>query len=397
MLQTFILLGVLAVAIGIGIWMAGFGHRMYRIFAILFGLGLGAYGVLFVAGQLGFSVSVPLYVIAAVVGIALAVLAFLFQPVGMGVGGLLLGIFYGVGIVFTADTLTGGAIPAVAYTGISVLLMGLCVAYCIARPENGGMLSTALVGSYAISLSIALIVLWFVSGGLNPANLITQQGNFFQQGVALYQMITAESRMFLLGFSAALGILFFLLQRAIYNRHEEAGSYFDDLDEEFPLPASEEQTVDLDDDDAYFADSKKKKRRRHKQPLDDWDDELDSWNEQAPTTYQDSVDSFDVPVEAAETQNTSTAAITNQASSDPVSSVSTQDTVPVTPAITLTPSQASDATGEPTQVFQRVPFSEPSPSEESASAVEPTDTPTTHAHPTTMERPSFAPRSSRRR
>lgn len=39
MLADLYLLGILAVAIGIGIWMAGFGHRMYRIFAILFGFG----------------------------------------------------------------------------------------------------------------------------------------------------------------------------------------------------------------------------------------------------------------------------------------------------------------------------------------------------------------------
>ncbi len=393
MLQTFILLGILAVAISVGIWMAGFGHRMYRIFAILFGLGLGAYGVLFVTSQLGFPASMPIYIAAAVVGIGLAVLAFLFRPVGMGVGGLLVGIFYGVGIVFTADILTGGAIPAVAYTGISVLLMGLCVAYCIARPENGGMLATSLVGSYAISLSIALIVLWFVSGGLNPASLISQKGNFFEQGVALYQMITADSRIFLLGFSAALGILFFLLQHSMYKRREEQGDYFDDLDEAFPLPdAPESASADDLDDDAYFADSKKKKRRRHKKPLDDWDDELENWDDApAATGYQDSVDTFDtVP---AQTPSGS------DGTADAAAAPAAEDTTVARPVVVPHPAQPS---GGETQVFHRVPATE----EPAVHAQPSAETPVPSAQESTpepsqpraaMERPSFAPRSSRRR
>ena len=387
MLQTFILLGILAVAIGIGIWMAGFGHRMYRIFAILFGLGLGAYGVLFIAGQLGFAVSMPVYIVAAVAGIGLAVLAFLFRPVGMGVGGLILGIFYGVGIVFTADILTGGAIPAVAYTGVSVLLMGLCVAYCIARPDNGGMLTTSLIGSYAISLSIALIVLWFVSGGLNPANLISQKGNFFEQGVALYQMITADSRIFLLGFSAALGILFFLLQRSMYKRREEQGDYFDDLDDAFPLPEAEEPSEDFDDDDAYFANSKRKKHRRHKKPLDDWDDEQD-WEAASPEAeYQDSVESFDSDIAQMPTASDTE---TDMPTIDE-GATAKQPVVMVQPPL---------STGGQTQVFRRVPAAEESADaaqpEQQAPVVQQEVVESTRPH-TSMERPSFAPRSSRRR
>lgn len=392
MLQTFILLGILAVAIGVGIWMAGFGHRMYRIFAILFGLGLGAYGVLFIAGQLGFAVSMPVYIVAAVAGIGLAVLAFLFRPVGMGVGGLILGIFYGVGIVFTADILTGGAIPAVAYTGVSVLLMGLCVAYCIARPDNGGMLTTSLIGSYAISLSIALIVLWFVSGGLNPANLISQKGNFFEQGVALYQMITADSRIFLLGFSAALGILFFLLQRSMFKRREEQGDYFDDLDDAFPLPDTPEPSEDFDDDDAYFANSKRKKHRRHKKPLDDWEDEQDGEPVTPAAEYQDTVEPFDSAIAQPAAEQTPAAA---DAKSD-MPTVDAEATV-VQPVVMA---QTPPSTGGQTQVFRRVPAAEETADaaqpEQQAPAVQQEAAEPARPH-ASMERPSFAPRSSRRR
>lgn len=289
MLQTILMLAALAVLIALGIWMAFLGHRVYRVFAVLFGLMVGGCGVLFLAGELGWALTSMIVLIGApVLGILLGVLGAFVRIAGTGLGGILAGYLYGTGLIFSIDTLLGGAIPPLFYTALSmVLLLGICV-FCMIRPRQGAVISTAFVGSYMVVFGVTLIATWMLSGGASSQSLLTENANAMAQLGELIGMLSDKTHMLVLLTAFVLGLgcatfQFRVLHCGARNRGEidwdaideemyedEDDTYQDEAEEAFE---DEEEEIPVKRRRGLFG------RRRREEEQADWEEE-DSWEDE---------------------------------------------------------------------------------------------------------------------
>lgn len=293
MLQTILMLAALAALIALGIWMAFLGHRVYRVFAALFGLMVGGCGVLFLAGELGWALTSMIVLIAApVLGILLGVLGAFVRIAGTGLGGILAGYLYGAGLMFSIDTLLQGAIPPLFYTSLSVLLLvGVCV-FCMVRPRQGAVISTAFVGSYMIVFGVALIATWMLSGGASSRSLLTENANAFVQLGELADMMSDRTQMLMLLTAFVLGLGCATFQFRVLHRgapaRDEGEIDWDAMDQ----PYEDEEADEFEEMDEEEALPAKRRRglfgRRRREEEEDWDDwDGDEAEDDAPTQWDE--------------------------------------------------------------------------------------------------------------
>ena len=249
MLQTIIVLACLAAMFFIGGWMVLFGHRAFRFSGMLFGFIIGVGGVLFAAWQFDFAFdSLPVLIAAPLTGLLLGLFG-AFSPIaGAALGGLCVGYLYGVGVASAADTLLGGAIPGLLYTGISVVLIGAAFVFCLIRYRQAKWLTTSLSGSYIAIFGLTLGFTWFMSGGLDGTNPALS-GSFIFQLMTSYSMIGPNTGMLMLLAAALIGALGCVVQSHAMATAKEAPAMLDFRSDKDELPGLLDED-DLEDEDA---------------------------------------------------------------------------------------------------------------------------------------------------
>lgn len=276
MLQTIIVLVIFFILFILGGWMTFFGHRAFRFCGTLFGFALGVGGVLFGAWNLGFAFdSMPVVIATPLAGLTFGLLGAFVPIVGVGLGGLCFGFFYGVGIVYCTDTLLGGAIAPVLYTGISILLVVVALVLCLIFRDAAKWLTTALCGSYVASFALTLALMWFLAGGFQSTNTALS-GSFVLQLTAIYGMISSTTKIFMLLFALFFGVLGCVLQAYASIRQtdsEPAMLDFSSATDEYPLALDKEEP--LFDEDSMRKSTRKKRKSNRELDLEEDTDALD--------------------------------------------------------------------------------------------------------------------------
>ncbi len=295
MLQTIILLALLFVALVLGMWMAFFGRRSFRLSGALFGFGVGVAGMLFAAWQMDIAFNSMIVLIGTpLLGLGLGLLGAFVPIAGSGLGGICMGFFYGVGIVFTADALLNGAIDEFLYTAISIALVAIAFILCLIWHESAKWMTTAFVGSYVAAFAVTLAFIWFMSGGFSTTEP-SLAGNFIDKYNGLNGLMTPTTKMVMLGASLLVGVVGGVIQVRSKSKKENYTllDELDELDEQenddlFPLDEEQEEPVrkrrglfgrnksiddleeeEIEDEPDLFDDDlpkPKKERRRGRQP-----------------------------------------------------------------------------------------------------------------------------------
>lgn len=395
MLQTIILLALLLGVFILGVWMAFFGHRAFRISGAFFGFGLGMAGMLFAASQLGFSyTSLPVMIGTPVFGLFLGLLGGFVPIVGSGLGGICMGYFYGVGVVDTIDILLKGAIDPLLYTSISVALIAIAFILCLIWHEGAKWLTTAFSGSYAAALSLTLVMMWFTAGGFTSTDPALA-GNFITKIFGLNAMISPTVKMFLLLAAFIIGVLGSVLQANSKRRKDD-----------FPqLQQMDESTKDdlfLDDDLEEDASVDRKRKRGlfgKSKPVEE-NNESGLFDDDQPQPQPIRERRRGRPTEVLEDEEP---VAVPQRKIPPVQVAAIQQAEP------LSETQNSM---DKTQVFRRIDSAvlpdkkeeqvQPRPAAQLRNAADQTRTPTARENtglnePRMTHAPSFAPRSQRRR
>jgi hypothetical protein len=395
MIQTVILLAIIAVMFILGIWLTFFGRRVFRFSGMLFGFALGVGGVLFAAYMLNLPYdSLPILIATPVLGLGLGLLGAFVPTVGAGLGGLVIGYFYGVGLVFAADYFTGGAIPPMVFTGVSVGLILVFFILCLIKREAAKWLTTALAGSYVAALAVTMALTWFLAGGFSTSGTA---GSFITQLIALFNDMGPGTRLIMLGGAAVFGMIGCIVQA----RSGRAGNaYLDELamDDRF----EQEESFDEDDEEEVKPKRKRKLRKRDRDLPDEEDEDDPFAEEEAPAravrrkVRKRDEDLYDEPAAPPSAPDAAPAR-------ESVSRVAAVQQ-------TAVPAQKASASLDQTQVFKRVnvaptplspkpsaPTYAPTPASAPAAPAKTSAQPEPPTESRLSQSPSFTPRSQRRR
>ena len=297
MLQTIILLALLFAALVLGMWLAFFGRRAFRLSGALFGFGVGVAGMLFAAFKMDIAFDSMIVLVGTpLLGLGLGLLGAFVPIAGSGLGGVCIGVFYGIGLVDAADILLNNSIDEFLYTAISIALISIIFILCLIWHESAKWMTTALVGSYTAALAVMLAFVFFTSGGFGTTEPALA-GNFINKFNGLRGLMSSTTKLVMLGVAILIGAVGCVIQVKSKGNKEDY-SLLDELDEQenddlFPQEEEEpirkrrglfgrSKSIDEDEEeeepDLFEEDlpkPKKERRRGRKPELLDEEEELE--------------------------------------------------------------------------------------------------------------------------
>lgn len=373
--MNIILLGACVLIACFGIFTALLGSGKPKLFGALFGIILGSGLAVFVCKTLGLSLtSMPVAIAMGGASIVLLALAIWKEAASLLIISVCGGLYIGGGLVYGVMSLFSIQMDWIIASLAAAILALVFAAVCLIRPSNGILISTSMAGGALVSISGSVILYMILT--------ITTSAGFIGDLLALYKALSANTILLIWLFGLLLGGGAILLQSLLMRTVEEVDD--DSWENWEPEGYEEEEPAPV---------VKRGPRRKKKQLVEpyDWDEPEDTFDE------QDETDAFtsQAPAEEAYYEEPAEEPETFE-SEEPVPAPEEEERIR-----TVIPPTVTAHTSDDTKVFRKVTLPDTAqqapaqPLQEQSESV-PREAPQASSG-SRLQRPSFPPRSSRRK
>lgn len=274
--MNIILLGACVLVACFGIFTALLGSGKPKLFGALFAIILGSGLAIVVCKAMGFSLtSIPVAVAMGVASVILLALAVWKEAASLLVIAICGGLYIGGGLVYGVVTLFSLQLDWIIGGLAAAVLALVFAALCLLRPSNGILVSTSMAGGALVSISGSIILYMILN--------IAASAGFIGDLLALYNALSPNTILLIWVFGLLLGGGAMLLQSLLMKSVEDAdnGSW-EDWEPEYEEEEEEPIVVKRG--------PRRKKKKQFVEPYD-WgepEDESEAY-EEAPeeTVYDD--------------------------------------------------------------------------------------------------------------
>lgn len=373
--MNIILLGACVLIACFGIFTALLGSGKPKLFGALFGIILGSGLAVFVCKTLGLSLtSMPVAIAMGGASVVLLALAIWKEAASLLIISVCGGLYIGGGLVYGVMSLFSIQMDWIIASLAAAILALVFAAICLIRPSNGILISTSMAGGALVSMSGSVILYMILT--------ITTSAGFIGDLLALYNALSSNTILLIWLFGLLLGGGAILLQSLLMRTVEEVDS--DSWENWEPEGYEEEEAAPV-----VKRGPRRKKKKQLVEPYD-WEESEDAFDEpDAYATQEPAEDAYDQDYE--------------EPAEEP-GSFEEEEPAPEEERIrTVIPPTVTAHTSDDTKVFRKVtlpdaPQQAPKAPVQQAEGPVPTprETPQVPSG-SRLQRPSFPPRSSRRK
>lgn len=220
--MNIILLGACVLVACFGIFTALLGSGKPKLFGAFFGIMLGSGLAIVVCKALGFSLtSIPVAVAMGVASVILLALAIWKEAASLLIISICGGLYIGGGLVYGVMTLFSIQLDWVIGGLAAAILVLIFAALCLIRPSNGILIATSMVGGALVSISGSIILYMILN--------IAASAGFIGDLLALYTALSPNTILLIWVFGLLLGGGAMLLQSLLMKSVEDVddGSWED--------------------------------------------------------------------------------------------------------------------------------------------------------------------------
>ena len=220
--MNIILLGACVLVACFGIFTALLGSGKPKLFGAFFGIMLGSGLAIVVCKALGFSLtSIPVAVAMGVASVILLALAIWKEAASLLIISICGGLYIGGGLVYGVMTLFSIQLDWVIGGLAAAILALIFAALCLIRPSNGILIATSMVGGALVSISGSIILYMILN--------IAASAGFIGDLLALYTALSPNTILLIWVFGLLLGGGAMLLQSLLMKSVEDVddGSWED--------------------------------------------------------------------------------------------------------------------------------------------------------------------------